>query len=322
MNAQAMKGWGAALLVVAAVSAPWCALTAQSARLVTPRSGRTSDEVIAADLARFDSLAAQRVGRAGIYVQLAREAYEKNEAGPLSEQLLAASGGAAVVRSGRAPLWALLDSVYARPTVTDDQRQEALGFEAALLRAQHPILGAPSCAEWEQRAEAMAVALRVVPPAPQPPPRAVEKALPPPVMSPLPPAELRGVPSRVHFALDRSELSPRSRQVLDALVDSLGVFPMVNVALEGHTDRRASVAYNDALSRRRAVAVQQYLIRRGVSASRITIAARGKAQLEREATGVVDHARNRRVMFRFLGADGKEIPATEQLDDLQLERKR
>jgi outer membrane protein OmpA-like peptidoglycan-associated protein len=326
------QGWGiprtARGVMGALIGAPWLAAAAQGPMTVTPRSARLTDSVISADLARFDDEAARatlRNARAALYVQLAREAYEKNDDGAISTQLLAVANGASYSRSGRERWWALLDSAYARGPVDAEQRASLVAFENALVRAQHPILGMPSCAAWERQAVAMAPALRVAP-APPPPPPAVEtpraEIAAAPTARPAAPATLRGVPSRVHFALDRAELSPRSQQVLNALADSLAAFPAVRVSLEGHTDRRASAAYNEALSRRRAQSVQQYLIGRGVAASRISTAARGKGKLEQASTDAIGHARNRRVMFRFLAPDGREIPAVDQLDDLQLEKRR
>ena len=107
--------------------------------------------------------------------------------------------------------------------------------------------------------------------------------------------------------------------MLDALVDSLRSFPQIRIVLFGHTDMRASAAYNAALSRRRAVSVQQYLIGRGVSAERMTYEAKGKSALEMGGVSSTEHARNRRVEMRFIAPDGRDIPSTQQLDDLQLE---
>jgi outer membrane protein OmpA-like peptidoglycan-associated protein len=143
---------------------------------------------------------------------------------------------------------------------------------------------------------------------------------PPPVrVEPPTPSELRGVPSMVHFALDRHDLSPASRSVLAALVDSLRAFPTVKVVLEGHTDLRASVAYNLALSRRRTQSVQAYLQQLGIDPGRISIVAQGKSQLVKTGTDVLSHARNRRVQLRYFKEDGSELEATQLLDDLQLE---
>ncbi|MCC7052124.1 MAG: OmpA family protein [Gemmatimonadaceae bacterium] len=321
------------------------------------RGDRTSDGVIARDLAWFDSLEAAARGRAAsqrnaampqarlaAYVALAREAYLRNDDGRLTAELLARAG----VLTGATPavpernreLWLVASDPQragARDTAVIGR---AVALEMALLRAEHPLLGAPDCSAWQATAQRLATELRtLVPEAPAPMPvLAATPATPAPAAvmpaaAPVPeaagpsvkvdaPRELRGVPSRVHFGLDRSDLSPASRRALDALVDSLRAFPEVRIVLYGHTDMRASAAYNAALSRRRAVSVQQYLIARGVAASRMEYVAKGKSQLEQGGTGVTEHARNRRVEMQFIAPDGTEIPSLQQLDDLQLESPR
>ncbi len=145
-----------------------------------------------------------------------------------------------------------------------------------------------------------------VPPAPQPAPRA--------------PETLSGVPSRVHFALNRHDLAPRTQQVLDALVKAVAAFPEVTIVLEGNTDQRGSVEYNQALSKRRAESVRSFLLSRGIADARISIRVLGKSNLESADNSVVQLARNRRVMIRYFAPDGREIPAVSQVDDLQLEK--
>jgi len=319
---------GAAVVVAAIMQLTSVELAAQGTTWVTPRAARTSDAVIARDLATFDSLArAATSARSAAVIGLARDAYERNDAGALSERLLAMSARRAsdpLTRVVRGELWALLDSVDTREGVTDVQREQAVALEVALLRAGSPVLGAPSCAAWEAQALAIATGLRVVAATPAP----IEPVVvPAPVVAPAPPvapsvpAEMRGVPSLVHFALDKHDLAPASRRVLDALVDSLRNFGDVQVTLEGHTDVRGSVAYNQALSGRRVDAVRRYVESKGIAASRIRIAALGKSQLENDRSGVVDHARNRRVLLRYFTPDGREIVAVQQLDDLQVERR-
>jgi len=305
----------AAVVVTALIQLTNAPLAAQDVSWVTPRAGRTSDAVIARDLAKFDSLAAATTSaRSAALFALARDAYERNDAGPLTARILNMSSrraGDAETRAVRGELWALLDSLDTRVGVTDAQRAQAVALEVALLRAGSPLLGAPSCAAWEREAMTIAAALRVITP--------VAPVIPsPPAMAP---AVLRGVPSLVHFALDKHALAPASRRVLDALVDSLRPFGDVQISLEGHTDARASVSYNQALSSRRVEAVREYLESKGIAASRIRTVALGESNLDNAGTGVVDHARNRRVVLRYFTPDGREIVAVLQLDDLQVERR-
>jgi OmpA-OmpF porin, OOP family len=226
----------------------------------------------------------------------------------------------AALRTRRPELWALLDSLAQRPVLSSALQQGALALEIALVRANAPLLGAPSCDDWDNAAVKLAAQLRAladtVVAAPAAPP-AVPMVVPP--TAPVSPAELRAVPSRVHFAYDQSQLAPASKRVLDALADSLAQYPAVQVYLEGHTDPRGSVAYNAALSQRRVQAVYAYLRSKGLAASRLNTAALGKSKLESTSAAVRDLARNRRVTMRFVAPDGREIPTVVQLDDLQVE---
>jgi outer membrane protein OmpA-like peptidoglycan-associated protein len=303
-----------------------------SSAFVAPRALRMSDEVVARDEARFDSLMMSAKGdaRRQAYVSLAREAYERNDDGALTTLLLAASSNTSPMPRTRAPqLWAVVD--VARRS--GDAQQGVIDLEMALVRAEHPLLGAPTCAAWEAKAGVIASALRpaasppqvvaVAPPAlPRTPvPGAVPAAVTPPVAITAAPV-LRGIPSMVHFGLNLHNLSPASQRVLNVLVDSLRRFPEVRIVLEGHTDPRASVAYNNALSRRRSTSVMTYLLAKGIAASRVEIVARGKSQLASEQMDVVSLATNRRVQLRYYLPDGREVVATQLLDDLQLETRR
>ena len=284
-----------------------------------PRSARISDAVIARDLATFDTLARRAVdARAGLYVALAREAYERNDDGRLSAALLetARTGGAASARV-RPDLWQTLEAGRGTRAITSATLDS---LEVALVRAAHPLLGAPSCARWEQRADSLAGTVRAQL-ASLRDARAVERRPTEPVAAP--PAIRRPgpLPDRVHFALDRAALSPQSEAVLQAVADSLRDAGSVTIELEGHTDRRASDAYNDALSARRAEAVRDWLVAHGVAADRITVRALGRAQLLVAGSSAEAHARNRRVRMRFIASDGTVLVTLEQRDDLQPERR-
>lgn len=315
----------AALSVFAALGTP---LAAQGDARFAARRARVSDAIVARDLARFDSLARTISNtRLAIYADLAREAYERNDDGALTSRLLDIAEGKRSprdIRANRGDLWAVLDSVLARTDLTGSEKNSIEVLELFLVRAGVPLLGAPACKSYEKAAEQLAAQLRRPPapvaPAPEPAPVVPAPRAAPAV--PLVPAELRAVPSLVHFALDKSLLAPPTRKVLDAVVDSLAHYRGVTVVLEGHTDIRGSAAYNEALSNRRVSAVRDYLVAKGLGASRISTKAMGKSKLDTDQTGVRDHALNRRVVLRYFAADGKEIPTLAQLDDLQLEKKK
>src|SRR4030066_726509 len=65
--------------------------------------------------------------------------------------------------------------------------------------------------------------------------------------------------SNVLFAFDKSDLSDASKVNLDKLVTVLNSYPDTNIELQGHTDSKGSVAYNQNLSEQRAAVVSGYL---------------------------------------------------------------
>ena len=82
------------------------------------------------------------------------------------------------------------------------------------------------------------------------------------------------------FDFDRSVVKVEARRKLDALVEELGGADRIGkVLIVGHADRIGRETYNDALSMRRAVAVRDYLLERGLApAEAITLEARGESE--------------------------------------------
>ncbi len=73
----------------------------------------------------------------------------------------------------------------------------------------------------------------------------------------------------VHFDFDRYSLRPEATRVLDEAVNALKETPTLKVEIEGHTCNIGTAEYNLALGDRRANAVREYLVSRGVSADRL-----------------------------------------------------
>lgn len=80
----------------------------------------------------------------------------------------------------------------------------------------------------------------------------------------------------VTFNFDEATLTPASLAVLDDVAATLGRFPDTRFLIAGHTDARGSDAYNDKLSRRRAEAVLEALLERGVGRERLVCHGFGK----------------------------------------------
>jgi|GEM_PF-53840 len=80
----------------------------------------------------------------------------------------------------------------------------------------------------------------------------------------------------VLFAFDKATLSPEAFRNVDKLVDFLQKHPIRSVLIEGHTDSVGSDEYNLNLSEKRAVAVKNALVAKGVGEERITPKGYGK----------------------------------------------
>ena len=86
----------------------------------------------------------------------------------------------------------------------------------------------------------------------------------------------QAVGDRVLFAVDQSTLGPEARATLDAQAAWLARNPEYSAVIEGHADEQGTREYNLALGARRASSVQEYLVSRGVAASRLRTVTYGK----------------------------------------------
>jgi len=83
----------------------------------------------------------------------------------------------------------------------------------------------------------------------------------------------------VHFDLASATIRPADRQVLDTNAEWLKANPGQPIVVEGAADPRGTKDYNLALGERRARAVRDYLVARGVVPDRISILSTGEARL-------------------------------------------
>ena len=84
------------------------------------------------------------------------------------------------------------------------------------------------------------------------------------------------VGDRVFFETDSSVLTSIARTTLDKQATWLGRYSQYSVLIEGHADERGTREYNIALGARRAAAVVNYLVSKGVSANRLSSKSFGK----------------------------------------------
>ena len=126
----------------------------------------------------------------------------------------------------------------------------------------------------------------VAPPAPAP-----AYVAPEPAPAPLQKLVLVGV----NFDFDKATLRPEDIAIIDKDVAGLDKWGNVNIEVAGHTDSRGSDKYNLKLSQRRAEAVRNYLVSKGIAADRLT--AKGYGESQPVADNATDEGRfqNRRV---------------------------
>ena len=106
----------------------------------------------------------------------------------------------------------------------------------------------------------------------------------------------QAVGDRVLFAVDQSSLSPEAQATLDKQADWLLRNRDFRVVIEGHADEQGTREYNLALGARRANAVQEYLVGRGVDADRLRVVSYGKERPIEICSREACYAKNRRAV--------------------------
>jgi len=104
------------------------------------------------------------------------------------------------------------------------------------------------------------------------------------------------VGDRVFFDTDSSELSDQARATLDKQAQWLNNYNRYAFTIEGHADERGTREYNIALGARRAETVREYLISRGVAASRMRTISYGKERPVALCNDISCWSQNRRAV--------------------------
>ncbi len=104
----------------------------------------------------------------------------------------------------------------------------------------------------------------------------------------------------LRFDYDKAEIRPEFYPVLDKVVRVLEMNPTMKIEVLGHTDSAGSQTYNLELSARRARAVKEYMVSKGIETTRII--AIGKGEMNPIATNDTPEGRaqNRRVEFNVI----------------------
>ena len=101
---------------------------------------------------------------------------------------------------------------------------------------------------------------------------------------------------RVFFALNRSDITAESKEVLHRQATWLGTHASAKATVEGHCDERGTREYNLALGERRANAAAKVLEHHGVSKDRLETISYGKERQAVMGTGEEVYSQNRRAV--------------------------
>lgn len=101
----------------------------------------------------------------------------------------------------------------------------------------------------------------------------------------------------INFEVDKADIPEVNKAVLDRAVEIMKKVPDMQLMIIGHTDSDADDAYNKELSQRRADAVKEYLVSKGVDASKLTTKGMGEADPIATNQTETGKFRNRRIEF-------------------------
>jgi OOP family OmpA-OmpF porin len=117
------------------------------------------------------------------------------------------------------------------------------------------------------------------------------------------PAEVKrftGVIEGINFKLRSATLLKNSFPLLDRAVDVLKTYPSLKLEISGHTDNRGKADFNRDLSQKRAEAVRDYLVSRGIPMDRLTAIGYGMDKPISDNRTEAGRSKNRRTEFRIL----------------------
>lgn len=112
----------------------------------------------------------------------------------------------------------------------------------------------------------------------------------------------------INFATDSAEIPAENQEILDLAAQKMAALPDATLKIIGHTDNQASHEYNKDLSEKRAAAVRDYLVSKGVPAERLSI--EGASYDHPVASNATEQGRfqNRRIEFTLSQA-GEQVAA-------------
>ena len=107
----------------------------------------------------------------------------------------------------------------------------------------------------------------------------------------------------INFATGKATLTPDSYPVLDDVAQVLRSYPQLQIEIGGHTDSKGSASSNQKLSQKRAQAVHDYLVSKGLPDAQLSAKGYGESKPIAPNKTASDMAKNRRVEFKVLNKE-------------------
>lgn len=106
---------------------------------------------------------------------------------------------------------------------------------------------------------------------------------------------------KIHFETAKAEIKQLSYKLLDSLYNISKKCPKAIISIEGHTDSVGSKVNNQALSEKRAEAVKEYFIKKGMNAKNLIAIGHGETKPIGDNFAKDGRAKNRRIEFIIKG---------------------
>jgi outer membrane protein OmpA-like peptidoglycan-associated protein len=108
----------------------------------------------------------------------------------------------------------------------------------------------------------------------------------------------------IYYDYNDWNILPGAEITLEKVVKVMQLDPSITIEISAHTDARSSTDYNIKLSQKRAQAVVDYLVKRGIDKKRLTAVGYGESKLLNGCKDGVEctedqHAKNRRTEFKI-----------------------
>lgn len=106
--------------------------------------------------------------------------------------------------------------------------------------------------------------------------------------------------NNVFFYFDQTVLTPESYPELNRIIALMNEHPGMEIEIVGHSDSTGPEDYNLILSQRRAEAVKDFLVKKGIDSNRITVSYLGESAPIETNANRLGRRKNRRVEFRII----------------------